>query len=117
LSDGVIEAREILGLDLHAQLVVLSACETGLGSVTSGEGLIRLSWAFLVAGSPSAVVSQWKVDSRSTGELMAEFHRAYRAGGYVAARALQRAALATMRAPGYHHPFYWAPFVVLGAGY
>jgi len=117
LSDGVIEAREILALDLHAQLAVLSACETGLGSVFSGEGLIGMSWAFLVAGVPTAVVSQWRVDSAGTGELMVAFHRAYRTAGFTAARALQRAALDTMKTPSFSHPFYWAGFVVTGAGY
>lgn len=117
LSDGVIEAREILDLDLHAQLAVLSACETGLGSVFSGEGLIGMSWAFLVAGVPTAVVSQWRVDSAATGDLMVAFHRAYRTPGFTAARALQRAALDTMKTPSFNHPFYWAGFVVTGAGY
>ena len=117
LSDGVIEAREILDLDLHAQLAVLSACETGLGSVFSGEGLIGMSWAFLVAGVPTAVVSQWRVDSAGTGELMVAFHRAYRTAGFTAARALQRAALDTMKTPSFSHPFYWAGFVLTGAGY
>jgi CHAT domain-containing protein len=70
-----LEAWEVVNLNLKADLVVLSACETARGKATGGEGLIGMSWAFFVAGSPSLVASQWKVDSASTTELMVNFHR------------------------------------------
>ncbi|HYI08159.1 MAG TPA: CHAT domain-containing tetratricopeptide repeat protein [Thermoanaerobaculia bacterium] len=111
-EDGLLEAREILRLRLGARLAVLSACETARGRVGTGEGLIGMSWALFVAGVPSTVVSQWKVDSTSTTELMIELHRNLRAGRSHA-EALRRAALKT-RAK-HPHPFYWAPFVVVGS--
>ncbi|SPF35342.1 hypothetical protein SBA4_1640006 [Candidatus Sulfopaludibacter sp. SbA4] len=74
-SDGMLEAREILDLDLHAELAVLSACETARGETRSGEGLVGMGWAVIMAGTPSVVVSQWKVDSASTAQLMLAFHR------------------------------------------
>jgi len=111
-EDGLLEAREILRLDLGARLAVLSACETARGRVATGEGVIGMSWALFVAGVPSAVVSQWKVDSASTSALMIEFHRNLRAGRGNA-DALRRAALKTRER--HPHPFYWAPFVVVGA--
>jgi CHAT domain-containing protein len=61
-DDGLLDAGEIMRLRLHAEMAVLSACETGRGQVSSGEGLIGLSWAFFVAGIPT-VASQWKIDS------------------------------------------------------
>ena len=62
-------------LDLNAELVVLSACQTARGRIAAGEGIIGMSWALFVAGSPAALVSQWKVDSARSSELMIEFHR------------------------------------------
>lgn len=112
-EDGFLEAWEIMNLDLRAELVVLSACETARGRVGAGEGLIGLSWALFVAGSPSTVVSQWKVDAASTTVLMLEFHRSLRAGKSKAV-ALQQATLKTLRDRRYRHPFYWAPFVLIG---
>lgn len=110
-EDGLLEAREIMRLDLRARLAVLSACETARGRIGTGEGVIGMSWALFVAGVPSTVVSQWKVDSTSTSDLMIDFHRHLRAGRSKA-EALRRAALAARaRHP---HPFYWAPFVVVG---
>jgi CHAT domain-containing protein/tetratricopeptide (TPR) repeat protein len=115
-EDGQLEAREIMRLDLHARLAVLSACDTGRGRVGSGEGMIGMTWALFVAGVPTSVVSQWKVDSQSTAELMVELHRALRSSrGTTVAQALRRAALATRANPRYRHPFYWAPFVVVGS--
>lgn len=114
-EDGLLEAREILGLDLDADLAVLSACETGRGRVSDGEGLVGLSWSFFVAGCPTTVVSQWKVESRSTSELMVAFHRELRAGRG-RAEALRRAMRAQMRRPQWRHPFYWAAFAVVGDG-
>jgi CHAT domain-containing protein/Tfp pilus assembly protein PilF len=113
-EDGLLEAREIMRLDLRARLAVLSACETARGRVGDGEGLIGLSWALFVAGVPTTVVSQWSVDSASTAELMIDFHRNLRADGRSTAEALRLAALATRNKPKYRHPFYWAPFVVVG---
>jgi CHAT domain-containing protein len=121
-EDGLLEAWEIMNLDLHADLVVLSACETGRGRVGAGEGMIGLTWALFVAGTPAAVVSQWKVESSSTTELMLEFHRNLRAGikqtrpQVSTAKALQQAALKVLRRSDYRHPFYWAGFVVVGDG-
>jgi CHAT domain-containing protein len=74
-EDGLLEAWEVMKLDLKADLVVLSACETARGRIGNGEGMIGLAWAFFVAGAPTTVASQWKVETKSTTELMVEFHR------------------------------------------
>jgi CHAT domain-containing protein len=122
-EDGLLEAWEIMKLDLHADLVVLAACETARGRVGAGEGMIGMSWAFFVAGSPTTVASQWKVESASTTELMLEFHRNLRlrtdVGGapMSKAKALQLASLKLLKSREYRHPFYWAGFVLIGDGY
>lgn len=122
-EDGLLEAWEIMKMDLRADLVVLSACETARGRVGEGEGLIGLTWALFVAGSPTNIVSQWKVDSTSTTQLMLEFHRNLKNGltnGKLelgTAKALQRAATTLLRTNAYRHPFYWAGFVVMGDGF
>lgn len=119
-EDGLLEAWEIMNLKLNADLAVLSACETGRGRIGSGEGMIGLSWALLVAGVPTTVVSQWKVESKSTTDLMVRFHKAFvssdPAKSFRVAAALQQAALQVLAQPAYRHPFYWAGFVVVGAG-
>jgi len=114
-EDGLLEAWEIMQLDLRAELSVLSACETARGSVTPGEGLIGLTWALFVAGSPSALVTQWKVDAASTGDLMIAFHRIWRGGGNGVSKAvaLQRAQLSLLHKPG-SHPFDWAAATLVG---
>jgi len=114
-DDGLLEMREMRELDLHAALVVLSGCDTARGDVFSGEGVIGMSWALFAAGCPTTVVSQWKAESRSTADLMIAFHRHLRAGESKAA-ALQHARLAVMRNPAWHHPMYWAPFILIGDG-
>jgi CHAT domain-containing protein len=75
-EDGFLEAREIVQMDLHSEVAVLSACETALGKVHQGEGVMGMSWALFVAGTPTTVVSQWRVDSAGTAKLMVAFHRA-----------------------------------------
>jgi CHAT domain-containing protein len=126
-EDGLLEAWELMELDLSARLVVLSACETARGRVTPGEGMIGLTWALFVAGSPTTVVSQWKVESASTTELMLAFHRQLKerfvpatsrklSAPVMKAEALRRAALQLLRSEQYAHPFYWAGFVMVGDG-
>lgn len=118
-EDGLLEAWEIMNLDLRAELVVLSACETARGRAAAGEGVIGMTWALFVAGSPSTVVSQWKVEESSTTELMLEFHRRLRGRPGEAPRppaeALRAAALKLLRSERHAHPFYWAAFVLVGA--
>jgi CHAT domain-containing protein/Tfp pilus assembly protein PilF len=119
-EDGLLEAWEIMNLELNADLVVLSACETARGKVGAGEGMIGLSWALFVAGSPATVVSQWKVESASTTQLMVAFHRNLQTATgkqslkMTKAEAMRRAALKLLKTPNYKHPFYWAAFVVIG---
>ena len=121
-EDGFLEAREIIKLNLHADLVVLSACQTARGRVAQGEGLIGMTWAFFVAGSPTTVASQWKVDSASTTQLMTNFHQLLTAPDSKTepqmskAEALRRAALKLLADERYRHPFYWAGFVMMGDG-
>lgn len=121
-KDGFLEAWEIMDLELNAQIVVLSACETARGRVGDGEGMVGLSWALFIAGSPTTVVSQWKVDEQGTNELMYSFHENFvrgvrparpAAGG---AAALQKASLKLMESTEYNHPYYWAGFVLIGDG-
>jgi CHAT domain-containing protein len=115
-EDGLLEAWELMQLDLKAELAVLSACETALGRFGAGEGMIGLTWAMFVAGVPSTVVSQWKVESAATRELMLGFHRQLRARKPATkAEALRQAALKLLENPATNHPFYRAGFVLVGA--
>jgi len=114
-DDGLLEMREIRNLDLHADVAILSACDTAGGEIYPGEGVMGLSWAFLTAGCPTTVGSQWKASSRATSRLMIEFHRRLLAGD-TKAEALTKAKRLLMHDRGYEHPFYWAPFVVIGDG-
>lgn len=114
-EDGMLEAREIANLSLSADVAVLAACDTARGRISPGEGVIGMSWALLVAGCPNAVVSQWKAESAATARLMVEFHRQLVAGKPLAT-AMQGAQRALMADSRYAHPFYWAPFVVVGSG-
>lgn len=115
-EDGLLEAWELLQMDLHADLAVLSACETARGQFGAGEGMIGLSWALFVAGVPTTVVSQWKVEAAATRELMVAFHRQLRTAPTTKAAALRQAALAVLKRPATSHPFYWAGFVLVGDG-
>ena len=115
-DDGLLEAWELMQLDLKADLAVLSACETARGRIGGGEGVIGLSWAMFIAGVPSTVVSQWKVESASTRDLMVNFHRSLLSSQPTKADALRQAALKLMRNPETSHPFYWAGFVLVGDG-
>jgi CHAT domain-containing protein/predicted negative regulator of RcsB-dependent stress response len=112
---GILEAWEVMGLELHEDVVVLSACELASGKVGDGEGLLGMSWAMFVAGSPTTVASHWKVDDATTSALMIEFHRALLAKAGKA-EALRRAALASLAKPETRHPFYWAAFAMMGDG-
>lgn len=117
-NDGLLEAREIMNMNLHADLAVLSACETANGTISPGEGVVGLSWAFFVAGTRSMLVTQWKVNSASASELMANFYQSLernrRDSKVTRAEALRDAALKSMNDPRYRHPFYWAGFVIIG---
>jgi CHAT domain-containing protein len=113
-DDGLLEAREIIDLPLNAELTVLSACQTARGKIGSGEGVIGLSWALFAAGCPTTVVSQWDAESAATAKLMVELHRHLRAGDTTAI-ALQKAQASVRRSETWRHPFYWAPFIALGA--
>ena len=122
-EDGLLEAREILNMDLNAKLAVLSACQTARGRVGAGEGVIGMSWALFVAGVPTTVASQWKVDSASTTMLMIDFHRRLTArpakgrAPEAKAESLRKAALGLLKTDRYRHPFYWAGFVMIGDGW
>jgi CHAT domain-containing protein len=116
-EDGLLEAWEMKDLNLNADLVILSACETARGSFGSGEGIIGMTWSMFIAGAPTTVASQWKVESSSTTELMLEFHRQLLKGKNVSkAEALRRASLHLLKDPKYKHPSYWAGFVLIGDG-
>ncbi|HEU4389066.1 MAG TPA: CHAT domain-containing protein, partial [Blastocatellia bacterium] len=119
-EDGLLEAWEIMKLDVSAELVILSACDTARGRIGAGEGVVGLAWAFFVAGCPSTVVSQWRVAASSATELLIEFHRQLKPGianrtpGVSKAEALRAAALKLLRTRKYRHPFHWAAFVMVG---
>ena len=107
-------------MQLGAELVVLSACDTARGRIAGGEGVVGLSWALFAAGASTTAVSLWPVDSASTTDLMSTFHRERRQLTTAAAaaptiQALRAAQLRALARPESRHPFYWAGFVVIGA--
>ena len=119
-EDGLLEAREILEMELGADVAVLSACETARGRIGAGEGVIGLSWALFVSGCATTVVSLWPVESAATTELMVAFHQGLQQKGpspLPPAEALRRAALRLREQPSTRHPFYWAGFISVGKGF
>jgi CHAT domain-containing protein/Tfp pilus assembly protein PilF len=114
-DDGVLQTYEIFDATLNAELAVLSACNTGLGSLRKGEGLVGISRAFLYAGVPSLVVSLWSVDDAATSQIMGSFYRRLRSGASKK-QALRLAKLDYLRASEGDEldPFYWAPFILSG---
>ena len=121
-EDGLLEAWELMKMDLKAEMVVLSACDTARGRVGDGEGMIGMTWALFVAGVPTMIASQWQVPSESTTKLMLGFHKNVVGGGssdrkISKAEAWRQAVLVMMNDPRYRmKPYYWAGFVVVGDG-
>lgn len=118
-EDGLLEAWELMRMDLKAELAVLSACDTGRGRIANGEGLIGMTWALFVAGVPTTIASQWQVPSESTSRLMVGFHRGLFEHGKRISKAIawRQAVLEMTRDPRYRtKPYYWAGFVVVGNG-
>jgi CHAT domain-containing protein/Tfp pilus assembly protein PilF len=113
-ADGIVTAREIAGFDWWGtQLVVLSACETGVGAVPSGEGVYGLRRALVLAGTESQVVSLWSVSDASTRALMRDYYSEL-SRGTGRAEALRQAKLHLLHQPRYAHPHYWAAFIPAG---
>jgi len=112
-DDGFLQAREISKFELRADLVTLSACQSGLGRVLDGEGVQGLSRAFFLAGARSVVVSLWNVNDAAASELMRRFYSGLKAG-LPKDEALRAAKLALRKEPRWRHPYYWAPFVLQG---
>ena len=113
-DDGILTALEAAGLDLHGtKLVVLSACETGIGEVQNGEGVYGLRRALVLAGAESELMSLWKVDDEATRDLMIEFYKQLMSGKS-RATALREVQLKLLRMERYEHPFFWAAFILSG---
>lgn len=114
-SDGFLRTDEVFNLKLGGPLVMLSACETGLGKEKRGEGVMGLTRAFIYAGAPTVGVSLWSVADKSTADLMTDFYkRLLTANGTATSTALREAQLSMIAGKKYSAPFYWAPFVLVG---
>jgi CHAT domain-containing protein/tetratricopeptide (TPR) repeat protein len=119
-QNGDLTLQEIFNLKLQAELVVLSACQTGMGQSIDnvqdiqGEGLVGLTRGFMYAGTPRVMVSLWNVNDESTAALMSQFYQNKLAKGMTPAAALRQAQLEMLRNPKYQAPYYWAPFILQG---
>ncbi len=111
-EDGNLFTGEIYNLNFNAELVTLSACETGLGKLSKGEGVIGLSRALLYAGANNIVVSLWSVSDASTADLMTSFYK--NSTGNVYSKPLQISKLELIESKKYAEPYYWAPFILIG---
>lgn len=116
-EDGVLQMGEIMRLKMNADLVTLSACSTGLGKLVSGEGVLGLTRAFFYAGARNVTVSLWNVNDFATATLMKSFYGNLNRGLSKSA-ALRQAKLSLLRGENnpWHHPYFWAPFVLVGEG-
>ncbi len=114
-NDGFVRTDEVFNLRLGSPLVMLSACETGLGKEKRGEGVMGLTRAFMYAGAPTVGVSLWSVADKSTADLMTDFYkRLLTADTTTSSGALRGAQLAMIAGKKYSAPFFWAPFVLVG---
>jgi CHAT domain-containing protein/Flp pilus assembly protein TadD len=134
-EDGMLRSSEIFGLNINSDMVVLSACNTGLGKLVSGEGMLGMQRSFFYAGTSTVVVSLWNVYDRSTASFMDEFYKSLLNSsseeGWTdtalkwigwdesipfgrKAKAMRQAKLNMIKHPLFNHPVYWAPFIVVG---
>jgi CHAT domain-containing protein len=114
VQNGFLRMHELFNLDLPADLVVLSACQTGLGERVRGEGIIGLTRGFMYAGASRVVVSLWNVDDEGTSELMKEFYRYMMQENQSPAQALRSAQIALWENPQWRSPYYWSGFTLQG---
>ncbi len=112
-QDGILHAFEIFELNLNTDLVVLSACETGVGKLIKGEGLVSMTRGFLYAGVPNIMISLWKVGDKSTRELMVRYYSNMIQGDKYS-EALREAKLHLIENEKYAYPFYWGGFTLIG---
>jgi CHAT domain-containing protein/tetratricopeptide (TPR) repeat protein len=117
-EDGILQTGEIMRLKLNADIVTLSACSTGLGKLVNGEGVLGLTRAFFYAGARNVVVSLWNVNDSATATLMQSFYLNLRRG-LSKNEALRQAKLSLLRSSqrSWHHPYFWAAFVMQGQGH
>ncbi len=114
-EDGNLFTGEIYNLQLNANLVTLSACQTGLGKISKGEGVIGLSRALVYAGAKNIMVSFWSVADESTAELMQDFYKTLlEHPGTNFSQNLQQAKLDLLKTGKFESPYYWAPFILIG---
>lgn len=115
-NDGILYSGEIYNLKLNADLTVLSACETGLGKIRKGEGIIGLTRALIYAGSRNIIVSLWPVSDQSTSNLMVDFYSNLTRGRQTEKYSvwLRNAKLKMISEGKYSNPFYWSPFILVG---
>jgi CHAT domain-containing protein len=113
-QDGFLRMHEIFNLQLSADLVVLSACQTALGKEIKGEGLVGLTRGFMYAGAERVVASLWQVDDQATAELMKRFYRGMLKDGLRPAAALRGAQMEMSKISRWSEPYYWAGFVIQG---
>ena len=115
-NDGLLFLRELKHIKLpHTKLVVLSACQSGLGQYYRGEGIVSLIRPFLASGVPTVAASLWPVNEKATADLMIEFHRQRRLANKTAGDALRAAEIKLSESAPFKHPYYWAPFILVGA--
>ena len=112
--EGNLRLAEIQELRLPAEMIVLSACNTGLGKDIRGEGLLGLTQGFLRAGAARVLVSLWDVNDRATAALMMSVYRGVLRQGRTPAASLRAAQLEMMKSPQWRAPYFWAPFVLMG---
>ncbi|WP_421869739.1 CHAT domain-containing protein [Marinoscillum sp.] len=115
-EDGNLYSGEIYALDINADLVTLSACETGLGKIAKGEGIIGLSRSLMYAGAKNLIVSLWQVSDASTSQLMIDFYQQHlvHSGNMQFSDDLRKAKLKLINSEMYSDPYYWAPFILIG---
>jgi CHAT domain-containing protein/Tfp pilus assembly protein PilF len=113
-QNGFLRLHDIFNLNLPAELIVLSACETGLGKEVKGEGLVGLTRGFMYAGSPRVVVSLWSVDDEATSELMTKFYQKMLQDKLKPAAALRQAQIEMLQNNNFAAPYYWAAFTLQG---
>ena len=117
-AGGVLTAETLIGVDQSGtELVVLSACETGLGTEVDGQGVMGLRAAFTTAGARSVLMSLWPVPDESTAALMSHFYEGLWEEGLPVSEALRAAQAAVRSDPAHAAPLYWAGWMVVGAGW